>query len=62
MAKPKDYELGKNEPENVALFAIDDGERYIFLSGNYNRRLFPRNARAMAKRLNAMADWVEAGK
>lgn len=65
MKKPRDYELHQRKISegvfegNLYLSAYEDGDRSIWITCTYDIQLRPINARALAKRLNAMADWVE---
>ena len=66
MVKPKRYKLEQCPTSDgfmqceLSLEAERDGDyRCIFISTNHTIELKPKNARAMAKRLLLMAEWVE---
>jgi len=66
MKKPRNYELHQNRKyegvyeDNLYLSAIkDDMGRSIWIRAEYSIQLRPVNARALAKRLISMADWIE---
>jgi len=70
MAKtPKPYQL-KQMPDSSGFrqCTLDlvcyehEGERFIVIETYHQIELAPRSARALAKRLNAMADWMDGGK
>ncbi len=63
MTKPRAYILhqfiGSTDHRLFVEAEEDDVDRFVFISSHYTIRLRPRNLRAMAKRLIAMADWIE---
>ena len=66
MSKPKDYKLEQCPTSNGYMQAkldlrcfADECGKYIYISTNHDIQLRPRSARALAKRLLAMADWTE---
>lgn len=67
MKKPRAYRLRQCPTStgfmqvwlDVEAFACETKDRHIVVSCNHDTYLHARNARALARRLLAMADWIE---
>ncbi len=66
MKRPRDYKLeqcptsGGEMQANLHLSSVEDeGDKDIYIDTHHDIHLRPKSARALAKRLLAMADWVE---
>ena len=66
MSKPRSYKLEQCPTSegymqaSLHLSCFEDSGRFIFVHTYHDIELKPRSARAMAKRLIAMADWAES--